>query len=90
MSQSNRTGEINVSKIPVEGIGGLGLVAGALFVAMVVPSLRWLAITALVGGTGLGLFLIGSRNRQARRSAEIGGAILVLAIAAGAYLYFGR
>jgi hypothetical protein len=90
MSESNRSGEINVSKVPVEGIGGLGMVAAALFVAIAVPSLRWLSITALVGGAAIGLFLIGARNRRARRSAEIGGLVLVMAVAAGAYLYFGR
>lgn len=89
MNESNRSGDINVSKIPVEGIGGLGLVAGALFVAIAVPTLRWLSIAALVGGAAIGLFLIGARNRRARRGAEIGGLVLAIAVATGAYLYFG-
>jgi hypothetical protein len=81
--------EINISKIPVDGIGGLGLVATAAGVAFAMPSLRWVAIIALIGGTAIGLFLIGSRNRRARRGAEIGGLVLALAVATGAYLYFG-
>lgn len=90
MNESNRSGEINVSKVPVEGIGGLGLVTAALFVAIAVPTLRWLSIAALIGGTAIGLFLISARNRRARRSAEIGGVMLLIAVATGAYLYFGR
>ena len=90
MSESNRSGEINVSKIPVEGIGGLGVVGGALFVAIALPPLRWLSVAALIGGAAIGLFLIGARNRRARRSAEIGGVVLLTAVATGAYLYFGR
>jgi hypothetical protein len=90
MNEPNRSGEINISKIPVEGIGGLGLVTAALFVAIAVPALRWLSVAALIGGTAIGLFLIGARNRRARRSAKMGGVVLLIAVATGAYLYFGR
>jgi hypothetical protein len=90
MSDQNKSSDINISKIPVDGIGGLGLVAGALVITVALPALRWLAIAALIGGTAIGLFLIGSRNRRARRGAEIGGLILVIAVATGAFLYFGR
>lgn len=87
MSDQNRSGDINISKIPVDGIGGLGLVAGAAVVAIAFPALRWLAIAGLVGGAAIGLFLIGSRNRRARRGAEIGGSILLAALAIAAFIY---
>jgi hypothetical protein len=90
MSEPKKSSDINISKIPVDGIGGLGLVAGAAVIAIAVPALRWLAIAGLVGGAAIGLFLIGSRNRRARRGAEIGGLILLIALATGAFIYFGR
>jgi hypothetical protein len=90
MSEPTKSSDINISKIPVDGIGGLGLVAGAAIIAIAVPALRWLAIAGLVGGAAIGLFLIGSRNRRARRGAEIGGLILFIALATGAFVYFGR
>jgi hypothetical protein len=45
------------------------------------------AVAALVGGIAVGLTLIGARNRSARHSAEIGGLILVLAVAVGIWIY---
>lgn len=91
MSELHKSGDINISKIPVDGIGGLGLVAGAAVVAIAVPALRWLAIAGLVGGAAIGLFLIGSRDRRARRGAEIGGLILLIAIVTGLFIiYSGR
>ncbi len=81
--------EINMSKIPVDGIGGLGLVAMAGVVAYGLPQLRWVAIAALIGGAAIGLLLIGMRNRRARRgAAAIGGTILVLAVAVACYMFF--
>jgi hypothetical protein len=81
-------GDINISRIPASGIGGLGLVAMAGGIAWFLPELRWLAFIAVVGGAGLGLTLIGARNRRARRSVEIAGAILALAVAVFLYLCF--
>ena len=79
--------EINISRIPVSGLGGLGLVVAAFGVAVALPALRWLSIASLVGGVAIGLFLIGARNRRARRGAEIGGLILVLAVAIAIWTY---
>ena len=90
MGDPRKSSDINISKIPVDGIGGLGLVAGAAIVAIAVPALRWLAIAGLVGGAAIGLFLVGSRHRRARRGAEIGGLILLVAVATGAFIYLGR
>jgi hypothetical protein len=80
-------GDINIARIPVSGIGGLGMVAAAAGVAIALPALRWVAIAALVGGIAIGLTLIGARNRQARHAAQIGGLILILAVAVGIWIY---
>jgi hypothetical protein len=89
MSEPKKSSDINISKIPVDGIGGLGLVAGAAVITIAVPALRWLTIAGLIGGAAIGLFLIGSRNRRARRGAEIGGLILLIVLATAAFIYFG-
>jgi hypothetical protein len=80
--------EINISHIPVSGIGGLGMVAAAIAVAIAQPGLRWPATVSLLGGVAIGLAVIGLRHRGARHAAEWGGLILVLAVAVGAWLYF--
>ena len=79
--------DINIARIPVSGIGGLGLVAAAICVAIALPALRWLAIASLVGGIAIGLTLIGARNRRARHAAQIGGVILILAVAVGIWIF---
>ena len=66
-------GDINIARIPVLGIGGLGMVAAAADMAIALPALRWVAVASLVGGIAVGLTLIGARNRRARHAAEIGG-----------------
>ena len=80
-------GDINIARIPVSGIGGLGMVAAAAVVAIALPALRWVAVASLVGGIAVGLTLIGARNRPARHAAEIGGLILILAVAVGTWIY---
>jgi hypothetical protein len=40
-------GEINISRIPVDGIGGLGLVVMAVVVSYNLPALRWVALIAM-------------------------------------------
>jgi len=40
--------DINIARIPVSGVGGLGLVGAAVGVALALPALRWLAIASLV------------------------------------------
>jgi hypothetical protein len=84
---AHQEGDINIARIPVSGIGGLGMVAAAMVVAIALPALRWLAVASLVGGIALGLTLIGARNRQARYAAQVGGLILILAVAVGIWIY---
>ena len=48
-------GDINVSKIPVSGWGGLGLVAMAVVLSFGQPQLRWPMTLALFGGAAIGL-----------------------------------
>ena len=79
--------DINIARIPVSGIGGLGMVAAAVGVAVTLPALRWLAVASLVGGIATGLTLIGVRNPRARHAAEFGGLTLILAVAAGIWIY---
>jgi len=80
-------GDINIARIPVSGIGGLGMVAAAGVVVYALPALRWVALVCLVGGIAVGLTLIGTRNRRARHAAEIGGLILILAVVTGIWIY---
>jgi hypothetical protein len=53
---------INMAHIQVEGIGGLGMVAAAVTVALADPHIRLAMIVALVLGTGLALLLIAMRR----------------------------
>ena len=80
-------GDINVSKIPVSGWGGLGLVAMAVVLSVGQPQLRWPMILALIGGAAIGLTLIATRHRRARHGAAIGAVILALAAAVALYVY---
>ena len=80
--------DINISHIPVAGFGGLGMVAVAVAVYVGMPQLRWVGLASLVGGAAVGLTLIATRHKRARRAAEVGGLILALAVGVGLWLYF--
>jgi hypothetical protein len=54
---------INMAHIQVEGIGGLGMVAAVIAVAVTDPRIRLATIAAAVLGTGLALALIAIRRR---------------------------
>jgi hypothetical protein len=84
---THEKGDINIARIPVSGVGGLGMVAAAAIMAIALPALHWVAVASLVGGIAIGLTLIGARNRSARHATEIGGLILVLAVAVGIWIY---
>ena len=54
---------INMAHIQVEGVGGLGMVAAVIAVAVADPRIRLAMIVASVLGTGLALVLIAMRRR---------------------------
>jgi hypothetical protein len=54
---------INMAHIPVEGVGGLGIVAAVVAVAVSDPRIRLATILASVLGAGLALALIAMRRR---------------------------
>lgn len=59
---------INMATIRVEGIGGLGLVAAVVVVAITDPRIRLAMIIALVLGVALAVILIGLRRRTGSAS----------------------
>jgi hypothetical protein len=54
---------INMSGIPVDGIGGLGFVAVAVLITIVMPAAWWLFVSGLTGGIILGTALVLRRRR---------------------------
>jgi hypothetical protein len=58
MSEDKRRPEINMSAIPVAGIGGLGLLAMAVVVAWVLPAGRLLLAASAIGGAAIGLAIV--------------------------------
>ena len=71
MTQPERDVQINISAIPVAGVGGLGLVAMAVLVSVVMPAAGWLMVSGVVGGCLLGALLVLARRRADKR--EPGG-----------------
>lgn len=61
---------INMAQIPVEGVGGLGMVAAVVVVAISDPRIRLATIVALVLGAGLALVLIAMRRRTGALSSS--------------------
>ena len=53
---------INMAHIKIEGLGGLGMVAAVIAVAIADPRIRLAIIIAGVLGSGLALYLIASRR----------------------------
>ena len=76
----DREPEINISKIPVAGVGGLGMVVMAGGVAYSIPALRWLAFIALFGGVVTGLALLISRHPGVRRTAAVVMALMTVTL----------
>jgi hypothetical protein len=71
MTQPERDVQINISAIPVAGVGGLGLVAMAVLVSVMMPAAGWLMASGLLGGCLLGAVLVLARRRADHR--EPGG-----------------
>lgn len=64
-------GQINISAIPVAGIGGLGMVALAAIIAVAFPLARWLLVGGIVSGVAIAAVLI--LVRRGRHARESGG-----------------
>jgi hypothetical protein len=62
MSYQDRRVEINISGIPVAGIGGLGLVAMAIVVAVNMEAAWWTMVAGLTGGVVLAVILVIARR----------------------------
>jgi hypothetical protein len=62
MTPDQRRVEINMSGIPVNGVGGLGLVATALLMTVVFPEAWWLVVSGALGGGVLAAVMILARR----------------------------
>jgi hypothetical protein len=62
MSYQDRRVEINISGIPVAGIGGLGLVAMAVVVAFNMSAAWWTMVMGVSGGLVLAVVLVLARR----------------------------
>ena len=63
MGDQDRPVAINASRIPVAGVGGLGLVAMAVVVSVFLPAAGGVTIAGLVGGCVLAVVIIIARRR---------------------------
>jgi hypothetical protein len=63
MAQDERPVSINISSIPVAGIGGLGLVAMATVVSVFFPAIGWMMAAGVVGGLALAAVIVFARRR---------------------------
>ena len=64
MPEPDRPVQINISGIPVAGVGGLGLVAMAVLVSIVMPAAWWLMVAGMTGGCVLGALLVVARRHS--------------------------
>jgi hypothetical protein len=55
---------VNMSGIPVSGVGGLGMIATVLLITIVLPAAWWLAMIGLVGGVALGFVRVAMARRH--------------------------
>lgn len=61
---SLRSGPINLTASPLYGVGGLGLVALALLVTVVLPAAWWILLASIFGGIVLGVAMIARHRRK--------------------------
>lgn len=54
--------QINMSAIPVAGIGGVGMLALAAIIAAVFIEARWLLLSGFAGGVLFAVLLVGYRR----------------------------
>ena len=67
MTAPERPVQINISGIPVAGVGGLGLVAMALLVSFVLPAAWWTMVAGVSGGSVLAAILVVTRHGLSTR-----------------------
>ena len=78
--ESDRTADlprqVNLTASPIPGIGGLGLVALGVLVAVVRPDAWWIFVPAVLGGIALGVALMIVRRHAplSRPAAGVGSA----------------
>jgi hypothetical protein len=87
--QESSKDPINISHIPVAGVGGLRLIAVAGLTVYVLPQLRPVGIPTLLGGVIVGMTLVAVRNPRARPWA-IMGATLAAVMLVGLIIVIGR
>jgi len=83
-------GDIDSSRIPVDGVGGLGLLAMAAVTVYVVPPLRVVGIPTVLGGVIVGFTLVAIRNRAVRTVAVIGALLATAAFVVAVRAMLGR
>jgi hypothetical protein len=81
-------GDIDSSRIPVDGVGGFGLLAMAAITVYVVPPLRAVGLPTLFGGLVVGLTLVAVRNRSVRGRAITGAVLAAVAFALAVLVAF--
>src|SRR5438552_1194025 len=64
MTPADRDVSINMSGIPVSGIGGLGLVAVAMLITYVLPAASWLVAFGAAGGSLVGIGIVAFRRHH--------------------------
>jgi hypothetical protein len=64
MADQPRHARINISAIPVAGIGGLGMIAIATVIAITIPLVRWVVLSGAAAGVLVGGALIVYRRRK--------------------------
>ena len=67
MADQPRHAGINISAIPVAGIGGLGMIVVAMAIAATFPLVRWVVLSGAAGGTLLAGVMIFLRRRPRDR-----------------------
>jgi len=81
-------GDIDSSRIPVDGVGGFGLLAMAAITVSRVPPLRAIGVPTLLGGVVVGLTLVAVRNRRVRGRAVVGAVLAAVAFALAVLVAF--
>jgi hypothetical protein len=77
MAPTDRRPDINMSGIPVAGIGGLGLVAVAAVMTVVFPEAWWLVVFGALGGVVVGAAMILGRRHRPLSERRGGGPTLL-------------